>query len=72
MEETSHKDIYDEIVELKARVDVISNDTKDVVAAFQAASGAFKVLEWIAKISKPIITIVAAFGAAVLYMKGIR
>lgn len=72
MDEKSHKDIYDELVELRTRVDTLSADTKDVIAAFQAASGAFKVLEWIAKVAKPIITIAASIGAAFLYMKGIK
>ena len=72
MEEKSHRDIYDELVELRTRVDILSTDTKDVIAAFQAASGAFKVLEWIANIAKPILTIIASIGAAFLYMKGIR
>lgn len=67
-----HKDIYEELMELRSKVDAISSSTKDVVTAFEAAAGAFKVLEWIAKVAKPILTIIASIGAAFLYMKGIK
>jgi hypothetical protein len=36
-----------------------------MVAAFNAASGAFTVLEWIAKVAKPLLWIVATVAAFV-------
>jgi hypothetical protein len=38
-------------------VDTIAGDTKDVVAAFAAAQGAFKVLETLSKLAKPLLWI---------------
>ncbi len=66
MEEVSHKEIYDRLVAVESKVDKVAKDTEDVVTAFKAASGAFAVLEWLAKVAKPLLWIgatVAAFGA---------
>lgn len=54
----SHREIYDRLVAVEAKVDRIDKNTDGVVKAFEAASGAFLVLEWIAKAAKPIIFIV--------------
>jgi len=56
--EVSHQKIYDRLVAGEAKVDRIDKNTDGVVKAFEAASGAFLVLEWIAKAAKPIIFIV--------------
>jgi hypothetical protein len=58
--------------EIKENLNTLTADTKDMVAAFKAASGAFAVLEWLAKVAKPVIIIVAAIGSAVLWFKGLR
>lgn len=66
MEEVSHKEIYDRLIAVESKVDKVAKDTEDVVTAFKAASGAFAVLEWLAKVAKPLLWIgatVAAFGA---------
>ena len=63
MEEVSHKDIYDRLVAVEAKVDKIDNNTQEVVAAFQNAKGAFIALDWLAKFSGKIVKI-AAFVAA--------
>lgn len=63
---------HERINELKNQVDSIKADTKDMVAAFQAARGAFQVLEWLAKAVKPILMLGAAFGTFILYVKGLR
>ena len=47
-------------------MDSIEKNTQDVIKAFNAASGAFMVLEWIAKAVRPIIIIGAFFGAIYL------
>lgn len=53
----SHREIYDRLVAVEAKVDRIDTNTDGVVKAFEAASGAFLVLEWIAKAAKPILFI---------------
>ena len=58
MEDISHREIYDRLIAVEHKVDTISTDTKDVVAAFNSAKGAFLVFEWIGKLAKPIIWIV--------------
>ena len=62
-EEVTHEHIYDRLMAVEAKVDNIEKNTEEVVKAFNAAAGAFMVLEWIAKAVKPIIIIGAFFGA---------
>ena len=64
-QEVSHKEIYDRLMAVEAKVDKVSNDTEDMVKAFNDAQGAFHVLEWLAKVAKPILWLVAA-GAAIV------
>lgn len=63
MEDVSHKEIYDRLVQVEQKVDKIDSNTKDMVKAFNAASGAFTVLEWLAKAVKPVLIVGAFFGA---------
>jgi len=65
-EEVTHEHIYDRLLAVEAKVDNIEKNTQEVVQAFNAAQGAFQVLEWIAKAVKPIIIIGAFFGAIYL------
>jgi hypothetical protein len=62
-DEVTHKQIYERLCEVEAKVDQLDKNTQTVVAAFNAASGAFIVLEWLAKAVKPILIIGAFFGA---------
>ena len=62
-EDISHAQIYDRLCAVEAKVDQLDKNTQEVVKAFNAASGAFQVLEWIAKAVKPILVIGAFFGA---------
>ena len=62
--EITHKEIYDRVVRLEEKVDRIDQNTSGMVAAFNAAQGAFTVLEWIAKVAKPILWI-AGLGTAI-------
>ncbi|WP_316150416.1 hypothetical protein [Cupriavidus sp. BIC8F] len=48
--------------EATARVEV---NTADIVQAFAAASGAFRALEWIGKIARPVAYMAAAVSAIV-------
>ena len=63
MDEVSHKEIYDRLVQVEQKVDTIDSNTRNMVSAFNAASGAFTVLEWLAKAVKPILIVGAFFGA---------
>lgn len=62
-EEVTHEHIYNRLIAVEEKVDRLDKNTQEVVKAFNAASGAFQVLEWIAKAVKPIIIIGAFFGA---------
>jgi hypothetical protein len=56
-QEVSHNEIYERLIAVEAKVDKVATDTEDMVSAFHAAQGAFTVLDWIAKVAKPIIFI---------------
>jgi len=58
MEEVSHKQIYERLCKVEEKVDHIDENTRGLVVAFQAASGAFTVLNWLAQLAKPILWIV--------------
>jgi hypothetical protein len=62
-ETVTHEHIYNRLLAVEVKVDSIEKNTQDVIKAFNAASGAFLVLEWIAKAVRPIIIIGAFFGA---------
>lgn len=71
-EEVTHKEIYDRLIAVEQKVDCIDTNTKDIVVAFNAAQGAFTVLEWLAKAAKPIMWIggiFVAIGAAWEHIK---
>jgi hypothetical protein len=63
MSEVSHNEIYERLIAVESKVDKVAQDTKDVVDAFHAAQGAFIVLDWLAKVAKPIL-IISGFLAA--------
>lgn len=65
----THKEIFDRLVEVEAKVDNIASNTAGVVSAFQAAQGAFAVLEFLAKIAKPVLLILAFSAALVAAFK---
>lgn len=56
-QEVSHNEIYERLIAVEAKVDKVATDTEDMVSAFHAAQGAFTVLDWVAKVAKPIIFI---------------
>jgi hypothetical protein len=62
-DEVSHKEIYVRLCEVEAKVDKLQENTNDVVKAFNAAQGAFIVLEWLAKAAKPLLWIGATIAA---------
>ena len=65
----THKEIYDRLVMVEAKVDQLDANTNDMVAAFTAAQGAFTVLEWIAKAVKPLLWIAAGVSALALFIQ---
>lgn len=62
--EVSHNEIYERLIAVESKVDTVSQDTKDVVAAFHAAQGAFLVLDWLARVAKPLL-VISGFLAAI-------
>jgi hypothetical protein len=70
--EVSHKEIYDRLCEVEAKVDKVANDTEGMVKAFNDAQGAFHVLEWIAKIAKPVLWTVGSIAAIVAILQDYR
>ena len=56
-EEVTHKEIYDRLVAVEAKVDCLNNNTDGVVKAFEAAQGAFTVLETLSRLAKPLLWI---------------
>lgn len=61
----THKEIYDRVVRLEEKVDRIDQNTEGMVSAFNAAQGAFTVLDWLAKAAKPILWL-GGLGVAVV------
>jgi hypothetical protein len=57
-EEVTHREIYERLIEVESKVDKLTKDTGDIVTAFNAAQGAFIVLEWLARIAKPLIWVI--------------
>ena len=54
-DQVTHKQIYDRLIEVEAKVDEIDKNTKGLVSALDALEGAFKVLGWVASAAKPIL-----------------
>lgn len=63
--DVTHLEIYERLLAVEQKVDNIETNTAGMVAAFNAAQGAFTVLEWLAKAAKPILYI-GGLGAAFL------
>lgn len=66
-QEVSHAEIYARLMLVEEKVDRIDQNTQGVVTAFQAASGAFLVLETLGKLAKPIIYVGAVCAASAIY-----
>jgi hypothetical protein len=61
--DVTHKEIYERLIEVEAKVDKLSQDSDEVVAAFNAAQGAFTVLGWLASVAKPLLWIAGVVTA---------
>jgi hypothetical protein len=65
-DDVTHKEIYDRLICVEEKVDSLDKKTGKVVTAFQAAEGAFVVLEMLGKIAKPIIWVLGVGSAITL------
>jgi hypothetical protein len=65
--DVTHREIYDRLVAVESKVDALTTSTKDVTAAFVAAQGAFKVLETLSRLAKPLLWLGGLFVAAVAF-----
>ena len=68
-EDITHREIYDRLVAVEAKVDALSDSTKDVTTAFMAAQGAFKVLETLSKLAKPLLWIGGLVAAVAVFIQ---
>lgn len=71
-EDISHKEIYERLCKVEAKVDKVATDTEGMVKAFNDAQGAFHVLEWIAKIAKPVLWTVGSIAAILALLQDYR
>ena len=68
----THREIYDRLVAVEAKVDALANNTKDVTEAFNAAQGAFKVLETLGRFAKPLLWLGGLLAAAVVFWSDLK
>ena len=70
MNDVTHREIYDRLVQVEQKVDHLDEKTGQVVTAFEAAKGAFIVLEFMGKLAKPIIWTLGVWSALyILWME---
>ena len=55
--EVTHREILDRLIQVEQKVIRIDENTSGMVTAFKAAEGAFAVLEFLAKLAKPVLWI---------------
>jgi hypothetical protein len=72
MNDITHREIYDRLVAVEGKVDLLTENTKDVTAAFAAAQGAFKVLETLSRLAKPLLWIGGLLAAVVTFWDSFR
>jgi len=71
-EDVTHREIYDRLIAVETKVDALNESTKDVVIAFNAAQGAFTVLETISKLAKPILWIAGIVAAIGIFIQDFK
>ena len=71
-EDITHREIYDRLVTVEAKVDALTESTKDVTTAFAAAQGAFKVLETLSKLAKPLLWIGGLIAAIAVFIQDFK
>jgi len=70
--EVTHNEIYDRLANVEAKVDALGKSTKDVTEAFAAAQGAFKVLETLSRLAKPMLWVGGLVMAIALFVENYR
>jgi hypothetical protein len=70
--DVTHREIYDRLVAVEGKVDVIAGNTAAVVKAFDAAQGAFAALETLGKLAKPLLWICGLFVAIAAFWDHIK
>ena len=70
--DVTHREIYDRLVAVEGKVDVIAGNTAAVVKAFDAAQGAFAALETLGKLAKPLLWICGLFVAVAAFWDHIK
>lgn len=68
----THREIYDRLIAVESKVDALTESTKDVTAAFNAAQGAFKVLETLSRLAKPLLWLLGLAAAATAFWSSLR
>jgi len=71
-EDVTHREIYERLIAVEAKVDTNIAETKTMVAAFNAVEGAFVVLSWIASIAKPLLWVTGVITAFSLLISEYR
>ena len=72
MEDVTHREIYERLISVEAKVDTNIAETKTMVADFNAVEGAFTVLGWIAKAAKPLLWVTGVITAFSLLISEYR
>jgi len=70
--DVTHREIYDRLVAVESKVDNLSASTDGVVKAFDAAQGAFTVLETISKLVKPLLWIGGLLAAIGIFIQDFK
>ena len=70
--DVTRREIYDRLVAVEAKVDALSDSTRDVTTAFMAAQGAFKVLETLSKLAKPLLWIGGLIAAIAVFVQDFK
>jgi hypothetical protein len=63
-DEVTHSQIYERLLAVETKVDIIDKNTKGLVEAINGLDGAFIVLGWVASAAKPILWVGALIMAA--------
>jgi hypothetical protein len=63
-DEVTHSQIYERLLAVETKVDIIDKNTRGLVDAINALDGAFRVLGWVASAAKPLLWIGGLIMAA--------
>ena len=72
MNDVTHREIYDRLVAVEGKVDVIAGNTAAVVKAFDSAQGAFATLELLGKLAKPLLWVMGVVVAIATALEHFR